>query len=415
MQTVFERLTGQESDRTEARNGLIHVVSLSMTKVADGLIDPKLVLSWLLGVLGAPGIFIALLVPIREAGALLPQIFLAGRLNQMKQRRWMWALGSAGQGIAAAGIVIAALTLEGWAAGQVFCVALAVLALCRAACSVSYKDILGKTVGQAKRGAVTGMAGSVSSAAVLVFALLLLSGFLQTKAGVIAAIGLASVLWILAFFTFSRLREEDSEPGGPDSAEGYWKMLKKDANLRRFILVRGLLTSTALAPPFLAVMTTGEGGGSVQTLGGLLLASAAAGFASSYAWGWLADRSSRMMLLAAGGLAALAMGAAISVQAAGLAQVPFLIPGILFVLMVAYHGVRQARSTYLVDISPEDRRTANAAVANLAIGIILLAAGAFGGALSWVGPNGALAGFAAMSALGGLAALGLREVGQAET
>lgn len=411
MQHAFERLTGQDSGRTEARNGLIHILSLSMTKVADGLIDPKLVLSWLLGVLGAPGVFIALLVPIREAGALLPQIVLAGWLYRMKQRRWMWALGSAGQGIAAALIVLAALTLNGWAAGFAFCAALAGLALCRAACSVSYKDILGKTIGQAKRGAVTGMASTAASLAVVVFAALLLSGLLQTQAGVISAIGLASGLWLLAFMVFSRLDEEDSDPGGPDTAQGYWALLREDPNLAKFIAVRGLLTSTALAPPFLAVMTTGENGSDVRVLGALLLASAAAGFVSSYAWGWLADRSSRLMLLTAGVLAAGAMAAAIVVQLAGLTQVPALIPGILFVLMVAYHGVRQARSTYLVDISPEDRRTANAAVSNLAIGLILLAAGALGGALSWVGPNGALAGFAAMSLAGGLAALALKEVG----
>ena len=411
MRHAFERLTGQQSDREEARNGLIHILSLSMTKVADGLIDPKLVLSWLLGVLGAPGFFVALLVPIREAGALLPQILLAGWLYRLKQRRWMWAIGSAGQGIAAALIALAALTLNGWAAGLAFCAALAALALFRAACSVSYKDILGKTVGQAKRGAVTGMASSVASAAVVVFALLMLSGLLRTETGIIAAIGLAALLWVMGFATFYRLREEDSQPGGPSTAQGYWQILKEDRNLARFILVRGLLTSTALAPPFLAVMTTGENGSNVSSLGALLLASAAAGFVSSYAWGWLADRSSRMMLLLAGMMAAAAMVAAIAVQMAGLTQVPALIPGILFVLMVAYHGVRQARSTYLVDISPEDRRTANAAVSNLAIGMILLAAGAFGGALSWVGPNGALAGFAAMSALGGVTALTLKDVG----
>ncbi len=410
MQHAFERLTGQESDRTEAGNGLIHILSLSMSKVADGLIDPKLVLSWLLGALGAPAAIIALLVPIREAGALIPQIFLAGWLQRLSQRRWLWVAGSAGQAVSAGVIVLAALTLQGAAVGLAFCAALAALALSRAACSVSYKDILGKTVGQAKRGAVTGMAGSVSAAAVLGFAVLLLTGVLQTKAGVIGAIALAAVLWAGAALNFTRLRENDSEIGGPDTAHGFWELLQQDANLRRFILVRGLLTSTALAPPFLAVMTTGENGSDVQSLGALVLASAGAGFASSYVWGWLADRSSRVMLLSAGLLAALAMVAAIAVQLAGQAQAPFLIPAILFVLMVAYHGVRQARSTYLVDISPAARRTANAAVANLAIGLILLGAGAFGGALSWVGPNGALTGFAAMSLLGGLAALRLEQV-----
>lgn len=410
MQGAFERLTGQDSDEAEARNGLRHILSLSLTKIADGLIAPKLVLSWLLGVLGAPASFVALLVPLREAGALLPQVFLAGWLERRHQRRWMWVAGSAGQGFMAALIATSALFLQGWAAGLAICLLLATLALFRAACSVSYKDILGKTVGQTKRGAVTGMAGSVSSIAVLIFAGLMLSGLIQTKTAVIVAIALAAVLWLSAALIFSTLDEDDSTTQTDTGAQRFWSVIKDDANLRRFILVRGLLTATALAPPFLAVMTTQGGGGDLQTLGALLVASAAAGFVSSYAWGWLADRSSRLMLLLAGLLGAASMAAGVAVNLAGLAQTTALIPGVLFVLMVAYHGVRQARSTYLVDISPEDRRTVNAAVANLAIGLILLLAGAFGGALSWIGPNSALIGFACMSALGGLAALGLRDV-----
>ncbi|MEC7256689.1 MAG: MFS transporter, partial [Pseudomonadota bacterium] len=142
-------------DQTEARNGLRHVAALSLTKVADGLIDPKLILSWLMTALGAPGYLIGALVPLREAGALLPQIMLAPRVQAMRHRKWMWVAGSAGQGGCAALIVLAALTLQGVAAGLAICAALAGLALFRAACSVSFKDILGKTIAKRRRGAIT--------------------------------------------------------------------------------------------------------------------------------------------------------------------------------------------------------------------------------------------------------------------
>ena len=99
----FSAISGQSDDEriegvahaTEARNGLRHAASLSMTKVADGLIDPKLVLSWLLTALGAPAAFAGALVPIREAGALLPQILLAGWVQKMRYRKWAWVAGSA--------------------------------------------------------------------------------------------------------------------------------------------------------------------------------------------------------------------------------------------------------------------------------------------------------------------------------
>lgn len=74
--------------RHEPANFLRHAGSLSMSKIADGLIDPKLVLAWLLAHLGASSVFVGLLVPIREAGALLPQLFTAPRVQVMARRKW---------------------------------------------------------------------------------------------------------------------------------------------------------------------------------------------------------------------------------------------------------------------------------------------------------------------------------------
>lgn len=330
-------------------------------------------------------------------------------MQRLRQRRWVWVTGSAVQGLAAALIAAAALTLTGWAAGLVICAFLAVLALARAACSVSYKDILGKTVGQSRRGAVTGLAGSVSAAGVLVFAALLITGLLQTRGAIVGAIGLAALAWGLAALILAQLSEEDSTPETGSATGGYLAILRNDANLRRFILVRGLLVSTALAPPYM-VLLSAQGGAALNTLGALVLASSGASFLSSYIWGRMADGHSPLVLLLAGGAAGFAMLAAVFVHGAGLADNPGVIPVILFALMLAYHGVRQARSVYLVDISDENKRSQNAALANTAIGIILLLAGAFGGALSFIGPTGALAGFAVMSFLGGALALTLRSV-----
>lgn len=396
-------------DAAESRNGLRHVVALSMTKLADGLIDPKLVLAWLMGTLGAPAYLIGLLVPIREAGALLPQIALAGWVRSAAERRWFWVAGSALQGVAALGIALVALGATGQAAGLMICGLLGLLALARAACSVSYKDVLGKTVAQTRRGAVTGMAGSVSSALVLVFALLLLTGILKSQGAIIAVIGLAALLWLAAAALFSRLEEERGMPGEGDGAD-ILAVLRDDANLRWFILVRGLLVSTALAPPYLVMIWSRHGDMAAGKLGVLVLASAAAGLVSSYVWGLMADRSSRTMLLIAGLSGGAAMLAAALSGLTGLA-VAWVIPATLFLLMIAYHGVRQARSTYLVDISPEDRRSINAAVTNTAIGLLLLAVGALGGALTLLGPAVALLGFAALAFAGGIAALRLRDTG----
>ena len=410
---VFSKITGSEgsSDKlqaSEGRNGLRHIASLSMTKIADGLIDPKLVLAWLLTSLGAPAVYAGALVPIREAGALLPQMLLAKVVQSMTRRKWAWVLGSAGQGISAGAIVWVALNLEGVTAGLAICLALGVLALCRAACSVSYKDILGKTVGKSRRGAVTGLAGSVSSVGVLIFAALLLSGLAQSRAAVVAAIALAACLWGAAALLFSTLKEEPSSK--EDTKATDFSVLAKNPVLWRFIITRGLLVSTALAPPYLVVLAGQAGQDRLAQLGALVLASALASFLSSYVWGRLSDRSSRRVLMLTGVVGAVAMITAVALWAIGLAREVWAMPAVLFVLMIAYHGVRQGRSTYLVDMAPPDQRAAYAAVSNTVIGGLLLIAGVLGGGAALIGPQATLILFAAMAVAAAVVGYGLPEV-----
>ena len=61
-EAVFATLTGAEDTLSpqESRNGLRHVAALSMTKLSDGLLNPKLVLAWLAQALGAPAVLIGL-------------------------------------------------------------------------------------------------------------------------------------------------------------------------------------------------------------------------------------------------------------------------------------------------------------------------------------------------------------------
>ncbi|MCB1364533.1 MAG: MFS transporter [Rhodobacteraceae bacterium] len=416
--TLFQALTRSHSPadgltdaarRAEPANGLRHVAALSMSKVADGLIDPKLVLSWLLTALGAPALLAGLLVPIREAGALVPQVVLAGPVARMTRRKWAWVIGSAGQGVAAALIAGCAFVLTGWAAGLAICALLGVLAVFRALCSVSYKDILGKTVGLSRRGAVTGLAGTAASGGVVIFALLLMSGALRQTGAVIAAVALAALLWGLAALVLATLREPPSQTG-QDGGGVDFALLRDNPQLWRFIATRGLLVSTALAPPYLVILASDGDAGALAGLGALVLASAVASFLSSYVWGRLADRSSRRVLMLAGVLGALAMAGAVALAQAGLARTVWAMPAALFVLMIAYHGVRQGRSTYLVDMAPENRRAAYAAVANTAIGLILLATGVLGGLFAMIGPQATLAGFALMALAAAWTGRGLDEV-----
>lgn len=150
-----------------------------------------------------------------------------------------------------------------------------------------------------------------------------------------------------------RLEEDPSDP--EDAARPDLTPLWQDRQLQLFILVRGLLVPTALAPPYIVLLAAREGNLELKGLGILVLVSALASFLSSYVWGRLADRSSRKVLMLTGGLGAAAMLGAVLAVWLGLGETLWALPLALFVLMLAYHGVRQGRSVYLVDMAPERR------------------------------------------------------------
>lgn len=428
VQTVFEALTSDDDGRVckdisdaackeQPANFLRHAVALGLSKVADGLADPKLVLAWLMTHLGAPAGLVGLLVPVREAGALLPQLFTAARIRAMARRKWAWAGAAVGQGVGAAIILLAALTLSGTLGGVVILAGLTLVALSRSVASVAYKDVLGKTIAKTRRGTVTGLAGSAAAAVTLCFAAVLMMFSDARAVIVLVALALAALSWTAAAGIFAGLAEDrgstDGGANGWHAAIANLRYLREDAQLARFILARGLLTSTALAPPYLVVMASGAGGAALEGLGALVAASALAGLVSSYFWGRLADISARKVLILTGVTGAGALIMALGFNVAGLAQTIWALPLALFTLALAHQGVRLGRSTYLVDMVGQDRRAVYTAISNTVIGIVLLASGIFGAIAAFAGPHVSLTLFALMAVAGAWVAYGLKELGGA--
>lgn len=401
--------------RQEPGNFFKHVGALALTKSADGLVDPKLVLSWLMTSLGAPVALIGLLVPVREAGALLPQLLTAGYLRKLQRRKWAWAAGSVVQGLAAATIGIVALSLTGIAAGWAIILALGILALARSVCSVCYKDVLGKTVDKSRRGTATGLAGSIASVTVIIYALALSANIFERMALVTGGLFLAGAAWVLSALLFASLHEQaGATEGGKSGLREAWKnfsYLRDDPQLRRFILTRALLTATALAPPFMIAIGSQAGEG-YDKLGFLVLASSLASLLSSFVWGRLSDRSSRKVLAFSAMVATVILAATSWLAFAGTLGGGYILPVLLFGLMIAYQGVRLGRSTHLVDMADKDTRAAYTALSNTIIGLLLLAGGIFSLIANWFGGEVVLAIMAGMSGLAILAAWGLDEVQQ---
>lgn len=88
IEELYDRITGDEDARVckdipeaacndQPRNFFAYLGANLLGKVADEIASAKLVIPWLFGTLGVPATFTGFLVPIREAGVLLPQLAVA--------------------------------------------------------------------------------------------------------------------------------------------------------------------------------------------------------------------------------------------------------------------------------------------------------------------------------------------------
>lgn len=116
-------------------------------------------------------------------------------------------------------------------------------------------------------------------------------------------------------------------------------------------------------------------------------------------------------------LAAAAAGFVLFVLAAiGVAAFPDLLAsswvaaGLLFLVVLAYQGVRLGRSTHLVDMVPAEDRAVYTAVSNTAVGVVILLAGAFGALSDVIGLGGLFSVFALACGLAWWVTRGLDEV-----
>jgi hypothetical protein len=285
------------------------------------------------------------------------------------------------QGLAVFAIAMSALFLRGDIAGIVIVSCLAVFAVARSICSVSYKDVMGKTVEKSRRGRITGTASSIAAGGTLMFGLLLLFDVFDQRMTVFIALFLASALWVIAALRFSMLSETASEINVSQTESvfsTYIQYLKRDTELQKFLVVRGLLTATAIAPPFLLILAKVGDTNLLVQLGGLVVASSFATFVSGWVWGTLSDRSTSRVLgfagLGSGGFLGLALFGAF----AGWYDAVWFLPVVLFGVVVSYQGVRIARSVHLVNLATEETRAAYTAISNTIIGVVLLTTGVFG-------------------------------------
>ncbi|RBW49336.1 MFS transporter [Marinobacter sp. F3R11] len=386
-----------------------------LTKLGDLLISPKTVLAWLMSAVGAPAL-VAWLVPIRESGSMVPQMMIAAWVRRKPVRKWFWTLGSFGQAVSVTGMAACVWFLEGYTAGGGIVGALILFSLSRGFCSVAMKDVQGKCVPKTRRGRLSGLATTIGGTATVILTVLL---FWErgdpTLAFYSLLLLLAAALWIIAGFLFAGVKEQKGETGGGGNAirEAFksLSLLRDDAPFRNFVITRALLLCSALASPYFVVLAQKESD-TALLLGVFLLASSLASSVSASFWGWMADSSSRRVMIRGAAIAStvcLIVGFTAMFAGTGLGNGWFY-PLAFFVLSIAHAGVRLGRKTYLVDMAGGNKRTDYTAVSNTVIGILLLVTGGFTALISLISDAAVILVLGLMGLAGTVSALRLKEV-----
>jgi hypothetical protein len=372
------------------------VAATSLTKLGDVLASPKTVLAWLLGYVGAPAFLIALLVPVRESGSMLPQLVIASYVRRKPLRKWVWVTGSLLQFAAVAAMGLIAWRTTGALAGWLVLAALVVFSLSRGLCSVSSKDVLGKTIPKTRRGRLGGISAAVSGVAAVAFGVWMLSrGDAPASPSFYAGLlAVAGALWLVAAGLYALLSEAPGAVSGGANAltEAVKRLdlLRTDPVLRRFVITRALLLCSALSAPYYVILAQGASGAGIGSLGLFVLANGLAASLSATVWGYLSDVSARRVLILAASIAAWLgiLVFAIDTFAPALGAEVWVYPAAFLLLSIAHAGVRSGRKTYIVDIAGGDKRTDYVAVSNTVIGVILLLTGSIGALSTFLGPSG---------------------------
>lgn len=408
-------------DDEEARRRLaghlpVFIGTSFLGKTGDALLNPKITLTWLMQLLGAHPSAIALLVPLREALSMLPQILLARLVNERARLCPLLRLGAFLQAIAVVAMACVAVTVDGPAAGWLLLACVAGFSLARCLSSLVSKAVMAKLMPKGLRGQSGGWAASAAGLATLMIAAALL-GFgaerLSAKVATCLLLGAAG-MWLCAGLLYGRLDEPAETPGSSAAStlRQRLSLLTDDTDFRRFVVTRTLLLSSALVAPYYLLLD-GQEEQRLQVLASLLLASGIASLLSGPFWGWFSDVSSRRVLIGAALVVALLGATTLVITSAlpGWLTSAWTLPLLYFVLEVMHQGIRLGRKTYIVDLADDSERVDYVAAGNSAVGIMLLLVGGVSSLLTlFLSPAMMIALLSTMTLLGAASARRLPEV-----
>jgi len=386
------------------RNFALGVVNGALYIVAESLIDPTLVLTWFLARLSASNLLIGLVVPLRDVGWFLPQLFAAHYLAHLPHKLPTYTAVSVIRGLAWLSMAIVTLTQRDPAILIVgFFVSYVVNSLASGWAGLPFMDIVAKTIPAQRRGTYFGtrllVGGALSVVGSLVVRYALSERLGRTfPANVGQLMAIAALFAVTSLYSFGFVMEPPGEVSEVASLSAHLGRAagipRRDRNFRLFLATRVMLMTAQMATPFFAVYASRELGAGPEMVSVYLAFNMAASLVSNLLWSRLSDwRGNRAVIRLSASLglmmALLAWLSAPLDQTLGLASIAAWLFTIVFSVLGAFQsGISVGGMSLLLEIAPTRDRALYVGLANSVLGVALLSTSVGGLLVDWLGFRG---------------------------
>lgn len=373
--------------------------------LAETLIDPALVLTWFLSRLSASNVLIGLVVPLRDAGWFIPQLFAARYQSRLPYKLPTYSIVAFTRSLAWMAMAVILLTQHDPAiliAG--FFIPYAFNSLASGLAGVPFMDIVAKTIPARQLGSFFGtrmfLGGALGIAGSLIVRLALSEQLGQpfpTNVGQLMAI--AAFFAVAGLLAFSLVIEPRSEA---ENTEGSLvahlgraaQLPRQDRNFKMFITARVVLMLAQMGTPFFAVYASRELGAGAEMVSVYLAAYTTTFLLSNIVWSRLSERRGNCLVIRLSasmglGMALMAWLASPLNRALALGTAaPW-----LFVLVFALSGAFQsainlAGNSLILEMAPPHDRALYVGLTNTVLGVALLSTALGGVIVDAVGYRG---------------------------
>ncbi len=399
--------SAKSSSRCESRNFRLGVLHGALAELGKTLANPSLVLALFVRQLGGSNTLVGLLSTIHYSGWFLPQLFVAGRIQNEPHKAPYYVKAELTRSVGYAVIALAILATSRAGLLPFFFVLFAVSYLAHGAGSVPKFDVISKAISASRRGSFFARsnlwAGVVSLGAGLVVRSILNEGPSPPPVERYAwLILLAAVFFALAVIAFWAIAEPVIQS---DRGQISWArqlrhvpvLLSHNAGYRRLVGTLVLMTvGQRLADSFYIVYATEVLGVPVAMAGIYLSTLVFSEIFSNLLWDRLScRRESRVTIQLSAAAALAAPGAALLIGALAAPAASVLpsgstLPGYAFMLVFLLMGVRDSgkhigKRSVLLDIVPVAERPIYWGLLNTILGIVSLLPMLAGTMIDWLG------------------------------